>query len=118
MLSLRYLTRLSSLRTNRQCVILAKHFHNESTNDPTKPVANPNNKFRKTTPGVASKFNVYSDDKASVILDVEEERQRISEEDVDRTDDLLNDAYSGLNLESEYTEYAAMVIGMRFDFSL
>lgn len=100
MFSLRYLTRLPSVRTNRQCITLAKHFHDEFTNDPPKLVTslNPKNKFRTTTPAVASKFNVYRDDKATVILDVEEERDRITE-DIEQTDDLLDNAYSGLNLE-------------------
>lgn len=98
MLSLRYLSRLSPLRNNRQCIILAKHLHDEFTNDPTKLVTNPKDKLRITTPAVASKFNVFSDDKAEIILDVEEERQRISE-DIEQTDDLLDEAYSGLNLE-------------------
>lgn len=100
MYSLRNLTRLASLRTHRQCIPLARHLHDEFANDPPKLVPNPKNKFRITTPAVASKFNVYSDDNASVIFDVEEERLRITE-DNDRTDDLLDSAYSGLNLESK-----------------
>lgn len=100
MFSLRYLTRLSYLRSKRHCIPLAKQFHDEFTNDPSKLVTDPKNKLRTTTPAVASKFNVFSDDKATVIFDVEEERQRISE-DIDQTDDLLDEAYSGLNVESE-----------------
>lgn len=100
MFSLRYLTRLSYLRSKRHCIPLAKQFHDEFTNDPSKLVTDPKNKLRATTRAVASKFNVFSDDKATVIFDVEEERQRISE-DIDQTDDLLDEAYSGLNVESE-----------------
>lgn len=98
MFSLRYLTRLPCVRTNRQCIILAKHFHDESTNDPPKLVTNPRNKFRTTTPAVASKFNVFRDENASVILDVEEERDRITE-DIEQTYNPFDNAYSGLNLE-------------------
>lgn len=95
MFSLRYLTRVSTLRARPQCIKLAKNLHDESTNDPPKPVKDP----LRTTPGVASKFNVYRDDRATVILDIEEERQKVSEE-IDKNFDLA-DVYSGLNLESK-----------------
>lgn len=102
MLNLRYLKRLVPSNTTRHCIQLqlAKHFHDEFTNDPPKTSTNPKNKFTRTTPAVSTKFNVFSDDNASVILDVEEERQRVAEE-IDQIDDVLDDAYSGLNLESE-----------------
>lgn len=64
-------------------------------------------KSTTTTPAVATKFNVYSDEKATIILDVDEERQRISE-DVTEEDDSLNDVYSGLNLESELVCHCLM----------
>lgn len=101
MFSLRCLTRLPTLRTNCQCIKLVKNFHDEFTNDSPKPANNPTqDKIRTTSPAVASKFNVYTDDKATVIFDIDEERQRISET-VDESEDLLGDAYSGLNLESK-----------------
>lgn len=99
MLSLRYLTRLSSPRTYRPCIALARHFHDESTKDPSKTLTHSNDKLRTTTPAVSTKFNVFSDDNATVILDVDEERQRMFE-DVAEKDDLFDSAYSGLNLES------------------
>jgi len=99
MLGLRHLTRLSTLTTKRQCIQLAKYFHDDFKNDPPKPVKEQTeDKLRTTSPGVATKFNVFSDDTATVILDVDEERQRISE-DNDQIEDPLANVYSGLNLE-------------------
>ncbi|XP_037043960.1 mitochondrial assembly of ribosomal large subunit protein 1 [Bradysia coprophila] len=98
MLSLRHLARFSSTRTYSPCITLAKHFHDDFTKDPSKFEPQRNDKLRTTTPAVASKFNVYSDENAPVIFDVDEERQRISE-DIAETDDLLDDVYAGLNLE-------------------
>lgn len=100
MLGLRHLTRLSSLRTYRPCITLARYCHDESKKDPSELFTQPKDKLRTTTPAVATKFNVFSDENAPVILDVDEERQRLSE-DVAEEDDLLDNAYSGLNLESE-----------------
>lgn len=103
--NVRYLTRLSTLRTKCPCIKLARNLHDEFANDPLKPVKNQiHDKPQTTTPAVASRFNVFTDDKATIILDVEEERDRISE-DVEQVDDLLAEVYAGLNLESKISNY-------------
>ncbi|KAJ6622137.1 Mitochondrial assembly of ribosomal large subunit protein 1 [Pseudolycoriella hygida] len=97
MFSVRNLARLSYLRTKRLC--MARHLHDDHKMDPSKIVTNPKDKVPTTSPAVASKFNVYTDDTVSVILDVDEERQRIAEE-ITETDEILDyKAYAGLNLE-------------------
>lgn len=99
MFTLRCLTRLSIPRTKRQCINLVKSFHDEFSTESPKRKTTTDETF-KTSPAVASKFSVFSDDNATVILDIDEERQRISK-DIHETEDLLADTYSGLNLESK-----------------
>lgn len=54
-------------------------------------------------PNVATRYELFTDDKADIILDMEEERDKIlvGELETERTDDSLS-AFDGLNLERMY----------------
>lgn len=69
-------------------------FHEEFTVPPLKTT-----KIQpKTVPtAVASKYQLFKDDDASVILDIEEERQRLTDDT--SSEETLPDIYAGLNLE-------------------
>lgn len=71
-----------------------RNFHEEFTVAPAKPT-----KVQlKTVPtAVASKYQLFKDDDASVILDIEEERQRLTDDT--SSEETLPDIYAGLNLE-------------------
>lgn len=77
----------------QQLPAIIRKFHEDFTTPP--PVV-------KTVPtAVADKYRVFRDRDSSVILDVEEERQRLTDQSVDDADDLaaVNGIYAGLNLE-------------------
>lgn len=72
----------------------SRYFHEDFTVPPVKPT-----KIQlKTVPtAIASRYQLFKDDDASVILDIEEERQRLT--DGMSSEETLPDIYAGLNLE-------------------
>lgn len=77
--------------------ISSRYFHEEFAVPPLKPAKIP----QKTVPtAVASKYQLFKDDDASVILDIEEERQRLT--DITSSEETLPDIYAGLNLERRF----------------
>lgn len=75
----------------------SRFFHEDFTVLPVKPT-----KIQlKTVPtAVASKYQLFKDDDSSVILDIEEERQRLT--DNISSEEPLPDIYAGLNLERTF----------------
>lgn len=74
-----------------------RQFHDEFNQPPKTEVT-----ATKLVPtAVASRYQVFKDDDASVILDVDEERQRLSAEgELDEmVEQTLSDIYAGLNME-------------------
>lgn len=84
---------------------LNRFFHDEFTQPPQKPNPFIEKKINvpATPTAVAAKYQVFRDDDAPIILDIDEERQRHSNQiEIEET---LPDIYADLNLErnSEYS---------------
>lgn len=83
--------------------------------------ANPNDEDpTKVTPNIASKYELFTDDKATVILDVEEERDKMlaGELEIEEIEDDTHNAFAGLNTEREYDEHLKINIISVFAFSM
>lgn len=65
-----------------------------SQDDSTK---SPDSKTKQNITAVTSKFEVFRDEDATIILDVEEEREKLNS--VIETEESIVDAFAGLNLE-------------------
>ncbi|XP_031636663.1 uncharacterized protein LOC116349366 [Contarinia nasturtii] len=75
------------------------HFHNgafcrskDDDNSDTKSGSN-------VTPTIDSKFDVFNDDSATIILDIEEEREKILAGEIEDVEDTTPNIYTGLNIE-------------------
>lgn len=81
-----------------------RQFHDEfNQNSIVPPIKEATPKLVPTA--VASRYQVFKDEDASVILDIDEERERLSGEgDLDDIEnETLPDIYAGLNMERELT---------------
>lgn len=58
----------------------------------------------KITPAIGTKYEVFNDDNAAIILDIEEERDKMlaNELDIELVEDAAQNIYAGLNTEREY----------------
>lgn len=58
----------------------------------------------KVTPIIASKYELFTEEKATVILDIEEERDKMlaGELEIEEVEDAAHNIYAGLNTEREY----------------
>lgn len=80
-----------------------RQFHDEF-NQKRPPPPNSEEVVAKLVPtAVAARYQVFKDEDATVILDVDEERQRLSADsgEADQESDSLPDIYAGLNMERE-----------------
>lgn len=61
------------------------------------------NVIPKVAPTIASRYELFTEEKASIILDVEEERDKMlaGELDYEEIEDAAPDAFAGLNTERE-----------------
>lgn len=97
--------------TNNQCqphtsLILSRHFHDEFNTALKKPT----NNAKDVPAAVASKYQVFKDEDATLILDVDEERQRHNEDVDDEEQEMAKDIYSGLNMEREWMVSVSLCI--------
>lgn len=54
------------------------------------------------TPVIASKYDLFTDDKATVILDIEEERDRLLAGEIEEIEDAVTSIFEGLNTERRF----------------
>lgn len=100
----RHIIKLPVAAQQQQQLHRRQYFHEDfTTSVPPSPLIVNKNGTKPTVPtAVADKYQVFRDHDSSIILDVEEERQRMTTDTITSDDDDINVAdkiYSGLNLE-------------------
>lgn len=97
--------RCTNLPRRTTALFKTRQFHDEFNQKPPPP-PNSTEVVAKLVPtAVAARYQVFKDEDATVILDVDEERQRLSgvgdSGEEDQESDSLPDIYAGLNMERE-----------------
>lgn len=83
--------------------IVTTYFHSDccyrSKDDSSK--SKDEDPLKKVTPTIASRYELFNEDKASIILDVEEERDKLlaGEMEIEVIEDTTPNAFAGLNTE-------------------
>lgn len=80
------------------------NFHN-SANCRSKDDSDSKNKdSTDIAPNIASRYEVFTDEKATIVLDMEEERDKLlaGELDIEEVDDTPSSFYVGLNTERKF----------------
>lgn len=83
--------------------IVTTYFHSDccyrSKDDNSK--SKDENPSKKVTPTIASRYELFNEEKASIILDVEEERDKMlaGEMEIEEIEDAAPNAFAGLNTE-------------------
>lgn len=89
--------------------IVTTYFHSDccyrSKDDNSK--SKDSDPLKEVTPTIASRYELFNDEKASIILDVEEERDKMlaGELDIEEIEDATPNAFAGLNTERMIAEY-------------
>lgn len=97
-----HLNDTNKLRTWHRVIVRQFYNNNLDLSKRDDSHSNDQNAAPDVTPTIASKFERFSDDKATIILDIEEERDKMLAGEIEEIEDTTPSIFDGLNIEREW----------------